>query len=235
MPEQKNIEYKSSWHDDYLKWICGFANARGGRIYIGKNDEGEVVGLDNCKELMDEIPNKIKNLMGITTEVNLLQDDGKHFELRASFDDLDERAIKIFLRKAEEAGRLPDIDGLSIPELLEKLRLVKNGQLKRAAIVLFGKDPGAFYPNTFVKIGKFEDDDFTIRFQETEEGNIILVLDKVLRTLDYKFLIRNISFEGMNRIETLEYPIAALRARCFLTRCYVNLYIKRYFQLITPK
>jgi hypothetical protein len=28
MPEQQNIEYKSSWHDDYLKWICGFANAR---------------------------------------------------------------------------------------------------------------------------------------------------------------------------------------------------------------
>ena len=44
-----------------------------------------------------------------------------------------------------------------------------------------------------------------------EEGNIIQVLDKVLRTLDYKFLIKNISFEGMNRIETLEYPVPALR------------------------
>jgi len=30
MPEQQNIEYKSSWHDNYLKWICGFANAQGG-------------------------------------------------------------------------------------------------------------------------------------------------------------------------------------------------------------
>jgi ATP-dependent DNA helicase RecG len=102
---------------------------------------------------------------------------------------------------------LPDIDGLSTPELLGKLRLAQGGKLKRAAIVLFGKDPGKFYPNTFVKTGKFEDDDFTIRFQEVEEGNIIQVLDKVLRTLDYKFLIRNISFEGMNRVETLEYPI----------------------------
>ena len=25
MPEQQNIEYKSSWHDDYLDWVCGFA------------------------------------------------------------------------------------------------------------------------------------------------------------------------------------------------------------------
>jgi ATP-dependent DNA helicase RecG len=261
MPEQQNIEYKSSWHDDYLKWICGFANAQGGRIYIGRDDTGKVVGLEDYKRLMDDIPNKIKNLMGITAEVNLLQEDDKHFieiivqpysvpislrgryysrsgsvkqeltgaalnefllkraghtwddviETRASFDDIDEATIKKYLRKAEEAGRLPDIDGLSTPELLEKLRLAENGQLKRAAIVLFGKDPGRFYPNTFVKIGKFENDDFTIRFQETEEGNIIQVLDKVLRTLDYKFLIRNISFEGMNRIETLEYPIIALR------------------------
>ena len=27
MLEQQNIEYKQSWHDDYLKWVCGFANA----------------------------------------------------------------------------------------------------------------------------------------------------------------------------------------------------------------
>ncbi|MDR1553582.1 MAG: hypothetical protein LBS69_09000 [Prevotellaceae bacterium] len=89
--------------------------------------------------------------------------------------------------------------------------MTKNGKFKCAAIVLFGKDPGRFYPNTFVKIGKFEDDDFTIRFQEVEDGNIIQVLDKVLRTLDYKFLIKNISFVGMNRVETLEYPVPALR------------------------
>jgi ATP-dependent DNA helicase RecG len=260
-PEKQNIEYKSSWHDDYLKWICGFANAQGGRIYIGKDDTGNVVGIDNYKSLMEEIPNKIKNNLGITAEVNLLQEGNKHFieiivqpysvpislrgryyyrsgsvkqeltgaalnefllkragqtwdnviETRATFDDIDEATIKKYLRKADETGRLPDVDGLSTPELLEKLRLTENGQLKRGAIVLFGKDPGKFYPNTFVKIGKFEGDDFTIRFQELEEGNILQVLDKVLRTLDYKFLIRNISFEGMNRIETLEYPVPALR------------------------
>ncbi|WP_407058550.1 helix-turn-helix domain-containing protein [Syntrophotalea acetylenica] len=26
--ESQNIEWKQSWHDDYLKWICGFANAQ---------------------------------------------------------------------------------------------------------------------------------------------------------------------------------------------------------------
>ena len=49
--ENQNIEYKESWHDDYLKWICGFANAQGGKLYIGINDEGHVIGLKNSKNL----------------------------------------------------------------------------------------------------------------------------------------------------------------------------------------
>ena len=35
MAESQNIEYKESWRDEYLKWLCGFANAQGGTIYIG--------------------------------------------------------------------------------------------------------------------------------------------------------------------------------------------------------
>jgi ATP-dependent DNA helicase RecG len=79
MPSFQNIEYKSSWHDDYLKWICDFANAQSGRIYIGKDDADAVVGVGDYKRLMDEIPNKIKNNMGITADVNLLQENDKHF------------------------------------------------------------------------------------------------------------------------------------------------------------
>ena len=40
MPESQNIEWKQSWRDEYLKWICGFANAKGGKIHIGKDDQG---------------------------------------------------------------------------------------------------------------------------------------------------------------------------------------------------
>ena len=30
MSESQNIEWKESWRDEYLKWVCGFANAQGG-------------------------------------------------------------------------------------------------------------------------------------------------------------------------------------------------------------
>lgn len=43
MPEMQNIEWKVKWKDEYLEWICGFANAQGGKIYIGCDDNGHVV------------------------------------------------------------------------------------------------------------------------------------------------------------------------------------------------
>ena len=30
--ESQNVEYKRSWHDEYLKWVCGFANAKDRKI-----------------------------------------------------------------------------------------------------------------------------------------------------------------------------------------------------------
>ena len=77
--ESQNIEYKESWRDEYLKWICGFANAHGGRIYIGVNDNNDVIGLSDAKKLMEDIPNKIVNYLGIVEDVNLLTEDGKEY------------------------------------------------------------------------------------------------------------------------------------------------------------
>jgi ATP-dependent DNA helicase RecG len=71
MPENQNIEWKEAWRDEYLKWICGFANANGGKIVIGKNDFGNVVGLKDSKKLLEDIPNKVRDILGIIVDVNL--------------------------------------------------------------------------------------------------------------------------------------------------------------------
>ena len=77
--EDQNTEYKESWRDEYLQWICGFANAQGGTIYIGIEDNGNVCGVKNAKKLLEDIPNKINNLLGIVCDVNLLQENGKEY------------------------------------------------------------------------------------------------------------------------------------------------------------
>lgn len=156
-----------------------------------------------------------QELTGAALNEFLLKKSGKTWddviEARATFDDIDEKTVKIFLASSQNTGRLPENDGLDLPELLEKLRLSENGQLKRAAIILFGKDPGKFYSSIYVKIGRFGKDDTDIIFQETEEGNLIMLLQAVLNQLNHKFLIRSIGFEGMHRIEKGEYPLAAIR------------------------
>ena len=77
--ESQNVEYKQFWKDEYLKWICGFANAQGGTIYIGIDDNGRVVGVDDVKKLMEDIPNKVRDLLGIVVDVNLRCKNEKEF------------------------------------------------------------------------------------------------------------------------------------------------------------
>ena len=74
MEENQNIEFKESWRDEYLKWICGFANAQGGKMYIGVRDNGEVCGVTDVKRLMEDIPNKVKDVLGIIVDVNQLKE-----------------------------------------------------------------------------------------------------------------------------------------------------------------
>ena len=261
MSEQQNIEYKTSWHDDCLKWICGFANANGGTLYIGKDDNGNAVDVSDYKKLMEDLPNKIRDILGVMAEVNLRQDNGRHcieiiippysvpisfrgryyyrsgatkqelignalnefllkksgktwddvVESRAAITDIDEESIVRFLKASEKAGRLPEDENLPLPELLEQLMLFENVQLKRAAIVLFGKDPGKFYANMTVKIGRFGKIDDDLKFEESEEGNLIHCLQEVPAQLNRKFFTKSIDFEGLQRIEKGEYPVAALR------------------------
>lgn len=55
MGESQNIEYKESWRDEYLKWICGFANSQGGTLYVGIKDNGKICGVSDSKKLMEKI------------------------------------------------------------------------------------------------------------------------------------------------------------------------------------
>lgn len=77
--ENQNIEYKESWRDEYVKWLCGFANAQGGKLYIGVNDKGEVCGVENAHKLSEDIPNKVVSFLGIVADVNVLNKEGKDY------------------------------------------------------------------------------------------------------------------------------------------------------------
>jgi len=263
MSEHQNIEYKQSWRDEYLKWICGFSNAQGGKIYIGVNDNGIVTGIDDPKKLMDDIPNKAVNHLGLVIDVNLPKDNGKeyieivvpvspmpisyhgayHFrsgstkqELKgaalhefllkkigrtwddigisnAKIEDLDIKSIASFVKAAVKSGRIyKEAVKDDITTLLENLQLITpDGELKAAAILLFGKNPKKFFVTSYFKIGKFGNSDSELKFQDTVEENIFDMVEAVITLLKQRYIISTISYEGIQRIEKPEYPDAAIR------------------------
>ena len=157
----------------------------------------------------------LQELKGPTLNEFILKRTGKTWddipEQRASIKDIDESSIKQFLKDARTVKRINVEDNISTSNLLEKLRLREGGHLKRAAIVLFGKDPGKFYPNMAVKIGKFGETDADLKFHEVIEGNLIQLKDGIGEILNAKFFIHPIDFMGMQRVELDEYPVAAVR------------------------
>ena len=265
--ESQSVEFKESWRDDHLKWICGFANAQGGEIYVGVRDDGSVCGVDDAKRLLEEIPNKSVSLLGVVVDVDLLNIDKRdvvrirvnsysvpisyrgvyHYRSGAtkqeltgtalqdflfrkmglSWDDvecagatladLDERAVRYFLRHSVESGRMPsDAADLSLRDLLEGLGLLTaSGVIKNAAVLLFGKNPQRFFPAAQFKIGRFGQDETDLMFQDVVDGNLLQMADHVIEVLKSKYLRSPISYEGLVRVERLELPEAAFREVLF--------------------
>jgi ATP-dependent DNA helicase RecG len=261
MNETQNIEYKQSWRDDYLKWICGFANANGGSIFIGKDDNGNVVGITDTKRLLEEIPNKVRDVLGILVDVNLhstaqcdfieiiveaypypvnykgqyhyrsgstkqelkgtaldkflLQKKGKRWDgvpvPKVSTMDLKQETFDFFRKRAIKSQRIEEAILTDTNELLlENLQLKEIDFLKRAAILLFHSNPEIFVTGSYIKIGFFETDD-DLKFQDDIHGNLFEQIEKTMDFLFTKYIKAAISYEGINRVETYEYPKDAVR------------------------
>jgi len=75
--ESQNVEFKSEWRDEYLKTLCAFVNTKGGDLIIGMDDKGNVIGVKNAKRLLEDIPNKVRNKLGIVPSVSQETEEGK--------------------------------------------------------------------------------------------------------------------------------------------------------------
>jgi len=257
--ETQNIEYKPSWRDEYLKVIVAFANKDGGELIIGVDDNGNPIGVKKSKKLLEDIPNKIRNKLGIIPSVKIekvedkdiihifikpssvsISHNGKYYirsgsnsfelkgeeltnflieksgktwdefvEEKAGFDDIDIKTIDEFKKYAVD--RIPSIVAeKDYQTILEKLNLREDKKLKKAAILLFGKNPQRFYPAAYLKIGKFLTKT-DIQSSDIVKGNLFEQITSALEILRTKYLISIIKFEGIHRREILEYPYEALR------------------------
>ena len=131
----------------------------------------------------------------------------------ATLDDIDRNAIDYFLQCSIKAGRMDESEANSSTEdVLRNLGLfTREGELKNAAILLFGKHVGQFFPSAVFKIGRFHTDESDLIIQDVIEGNLIQMASRVMEVLRTKYLLSPIHYEGLQRIEQLEIPDKALR------------------------
>ena len=263
MKEAQNIEWKESWHNDYFKWICGFANAQGGTLFIGKDDDGNVKHLVNARKLLEDIPNQVRDLLGLMVDVNLHTENGEDFleivvephpfpiSLRGKYyyrsgstlqelkgaalakfllqrqgkkwdgvpvpnvtaDDLKNDTFDFFRKKATKSKRLEpeDLDGTN-QELLESLQLYLEDEkmIKRAAVLLFHPKPEKYVTGAYIKIGYFENE-ADLMFQDEVHGNLFEQIEQTMDLLFTKYIKAMVSYEGISRVETYEYPREAVR------------------------
>ena len=263
MAESQNIEYKGVWNDKYLEWVCGFANAQGGKIYIGVNDDHKIIGVNKSKQLMEDIPNKIVTNLGIVADVNLLTDEGLDYieiivspsnmpisyhghyhyrsgstkqELRglalqqfilkklnvswdatpcvsATIDDIDDKAVNFFVKRAVKQRRIPESClEESVEHILRRLHLITNdGQMTMAAMLLFGKDIEQWCPTAIFRIGRFGISESDLIHNDDIISPLIMMPDAIVETLRSRYLVSPIHYEGMTRVEPLEIPVEGLR------------------------
>lgn len=131
----------------------------------------------------------------------------------ATLDDIDRNAIDYFLQCSIKAGRMDESEvNSSTEDVLRNLSLfTREGELKNAAILLFGKHVGQFFPSAVFKIGRFHTDESDLIIQDVVEGNLIQMASQVMEVLRTKYLLSPIHYEGLQRIEQLEIPDKALR------------------------
>ena len=264
--ESQTTEFKQIWKDEYLKTVCAFAN-------VGFDDFGNIVGIENSKKLIETLPNKINNRLGIIVDILLKEQAKKNYleivikktyapisfngkfylrsgsntielngsnltnfllkkygktwddipEEKFTLDEIDLETIEKFKKLSKD--RVPDIEKEdNIEQLLRKLNLYDGNYLKRAAILLFAKNPQKYYIQSHSKIGKFLNDT-EIQSSDIVEGNLLSQVDKIMDILRLKYLKAYISYEGMHRRERLEYPFEALREaviNALIHRDYTN-------------
>ncbi len=215
----------------------------------------------DAKKLLEEIPNKVRDILGILVDVNLHQiDQEKYIEIiveqhpypvnykgqyhyrsgstkqelkgaaldkfllqkkgkrwdgvpvpNVSTSDLKQETFDFFRKRAFRSKRI-DEESLtdSNEHLIENLQLKEGKFLKRASILLFYTNPEKYVTGAYIKIGFFESDS-DLRFQDEIHGNLFEQIEKTTELLFTKYVKALISYEGLNRVETYEYPKEAIR------------------------
>ena len=262
--ESDSIELKSQVIPDICKEVIGFANTNGGTVYIGIEDNGIIVGVDDEDKIILQLNNMIRDSIkpDITMFVKyeaIILEDKKVIAIKVQRGTdrpyyLGNKGVKpagVYVRNgtstnpASEANirkMIKETDGDSFEnmrsleqnlsfnatnEQFKKRNIVFN-EAKMKSLGLFLKD-GEYSNVAFllsdqctatIKTATFNGTD-KLNFQDRKEysGSLFDQMENVYQYLEMRNKKRA-SFNGLYRIDTLDYPLDALREA--LLNCLVH-------------
>ncbi len=274
MPEHQTCEYKREWTDGCLKEVCAFANADGGTLYIGVDDDGRVVGCAKAKKLLADIPNQVNNALGMVVRVELgsrssaesdpeltaPKEEASYLKVQVAAQSspityqsvvyfrsgsvslrlegnalttffleklgvqwdkevlpgitdsqLDQESFEIFCRNSIAHGRRTEEQlAISRPQLLHSLHLIEKGEMTRAAVLLFHREPDRWFPKAYVRIGMFGGP-AELLYQDELHGSLLMQAERAVDLIFTKYLKAAVSYQGVHRVETYPFPPEAVR------------------------
>jgi len=140
----------------------------------------------------------------------------------ARLGDIDEEKVRWFLKRAKYERRLELDTEVPLIEALEELELLRAGKLINAAVLLFGKNPQKFVMQSETRCARFKGTK-PLEFIDMKVfgGNIIDQREDAVEFVKEHIKL-HAKIVGVERIETWEYPIEAIREAVSNAICHRN-------------
>lgn len=176
--ENERIEYKSQLVDDIYKEVIAFANTDGGVIYIGIDDQGNAVGIENVDETYTRLTNGIRDAIApdVTMFVRYILQDNKVIRIEVGEGSYKPYYLKgkglkpagVYIRQGassvqaspEQIRRMiKDSDG----DVFEEMRTLQQDLTFEEAAAAFKRYKVVFSEEKFIALGlrNIHDDQYT--------------------------------------------------------------------------
>jgi len=139
--------------------------------------------------------------------------------------DVSTEALEYVIKKGRERKNIPENAECNLSDILDNFGLHgSDGLITIAAATLFSKKPNKYAPGSYVKIGKFDDDNELIG-EDIIDGPLVLQPEKAVEILFMKYIRNRYTYGDLFRNVKFEYSRRALR-EAVLNACIHKDYLR---------
>lgn len=165
-----------------------------------------------------DMPLSPEEVIAFARQARIIRFDNQLCDAKLS--DIDEAAVRKFVRSAIAHRRLDIAPDLPVAEVLEKLELKEGDRLTYSAVLLFGKEPQRFALQSEVRCARFRGTEpLTFVDMKVLGGNVIEQIDNAEKFVMFHIRLAA-EIKQFLREERWEYPLSAIREAIMNAICH---------------